>query len=85
MPGMDGLEASKLIRSSEHISPKPKIILATAYGGEALAQQADGTFVFPQQVSDNGQFSVTVKTQPSHPAQTCSPANSSGIWASACR
>jgi two-component system sensor histidine kinase/response regulator len=41
MPGLDGLEACRRIRAADSIEPKPKIILATAYGGEALAQQAE--------------------------------------------
>lgn len=41
MPGLDGLEACRRIRANHAIEPKPKIILATAYGGEALAQQAE--------------------------------------------
>ena len=41
MPGLDGLEACRQIRMSQNILPKPKLVLATAYAGEGLAQQAE--------------------------------------------
>jgi two-component system sensor histidine kinase/response regulator len=36
MPGMDGIEASKIIKSHPALPEKPKIIIVTAYGREEL-------------------------------------------------
>jgi two-component system, sensor histidine kinase and response regulator len=41
MPGMDGLEASRLILSAEHLKHVPKIVMVTAFGGEEIRAQAD--------------------------------------------
>jgi PAS domain S-box-containing protein len=41
MPGMDGIEASRRIKSHPGLSKIPAIILATAYGREGLMRQAD--------------------------------------------
>jgi two-component system, sensor histidine kinase and response regulator len=41
MPGMDGLEASRLILSAEHLKHVPKIVMVTAFGGEEIRTQAD--------------------------------------------
>jgi hypothetical protein len=47
-------------------------------GGDNLTITADGTFTFATAVSAGGAYSVTVKTQPSNPAQTCSVTNGTG-------
>jgi two-component system, sensor histidine kinase and response regulator len=41
MPGMDGLEASRLILSAGHLKHVPKIVMVTAFGGEEIRTQAD--------------------------------------------
>jgi CheY-like chemotaxis protein len=41
MPGMDGIEASKRIKTHNALNKIPAIILVTAYGREELMQQAD--------------------------------------------
>jgi two-component system sensor histidine kinase/response regulator len=41
MPGMDGVEASKLIKSHKSLSKIPPIILVTAYGREEVMRQAE--------------------------------------------
>jgi CheY-like chemotaxis protein/HPt (histidine-containing phosphotransfer) domain-containing protein len=41
MPGMDGIEASKRIKTSKTLHKIPAIILVTAYGREEVMQQAD--------------------------------------------
>ncbi len=41
MPGMDGLEASKRIKTHKTLSKIPAIVLVTAYGREELMRQAD--------------------------------------------
>ena len=41
MPGMDGLEASRRIKTSKTLSKIPAIVLVTAYGRETLMRQAD--------------------------------------------
>jgi CheY-like chemotaxis protein len=41
MPGMDGIEASKLIKNHEGLSKIPAIIMVTAYGREEIMQRAD--------------------------------------------
>jgi CheY-like chemotaxis protein len=41
MPGMDGLEASKHIKTDQDLSKIPAIILVTAYGREEIMQQAE--------------------------------------------
>jgi CheY-like chemotaxis protein len=41
MPGMDGIETSKLIKSHKGLSKIPPIILVTAYGREEIMQQAE--------------------------------------------
>jgi CheY-like chemotaxis protein len=40
MPGIDGIEASKLIKSHKGLSKIPAIVLVTAYGREEVMQQA---------------------------------------------
>jgi 6-phosphogluconolactonase len=46
--------------------------------GNNLAIGANGQFVFGNSVDDGGAYSVTVLTQPSNPAQTCTVRNGSG-------
>jgi two-component system sensor histidine kinase/response regulator len=41
MPGMDGLEASELIKKHQTLSKIPAIILVTAYGREEIMRQAE--------------------------------------------
>jgi len=41
MPGVDGIEASKLIKNQMDLSKIPAIILVTAYGREEVMQKAD--------------------------------------------
>jgi signal transduction histidine kinase/DNA-binding response OmpR family regulator/HPt (histidine-containing phosphotransfer) domain-containing protein len=42
MPGMDGVEASKLIKSSNKLTKIPSIIMLTAYSREEVTRQAKG-------------------------------------------
>jgi large repetitive protein len=51
--------------------------------GNNLAVSSNGTFTFTTPVASGGGYSVTVYTQPSSPAQTCSVSNASGTVASA--
>jgi PAS domain S-box-containing protein len=41
MPGMDGIEASKRIKSHQKLTKIPAIVLVTAYGREEVMRQAD--------------------------------------------
>jgi CheY-like chemotaxis protein len=41
MPGMDGIEASRRIKSHKSLSKMPAIVMVTAYGREDVMQQAD--------------------------------------------
>jgi signal transduction histidine kinase/DNA-binding response OmpR family regulator/HPt (histidine-containing phosphotransfer) domain-containing protein len=41
MPGMDGLEAARLIRSDESLRQQPAIVLVTAFGREEIRDEAD--------------------------------------------
>ena len=52
-------------------------------GGDDLPVSANGTFTFAAAVANGGAYTVTVKTQPSNPAQTCSVAHGSGTIAGA--
>ena len=47
-------------------------------GGDKLAVTANGSFTFATPVARGGTYAVTVATQPSNPAQTCTVANGSG-------
>ena len=47
-------------------------------GGDNLAVTANGSFTFPTKVASGGAYAVTVKTQPSSPAQTCVVTNGAG-------
>src|ERR1700722_16439069 len=46
--------------------------------GNDLSLSSNGTFVFSDGVRNNDAYSVTVKTQPSDPSQTCSVQNGAG-------
>jgi trimeric autotransporter adhesin len=50
-------------------------------GGDDIGVQSDGGFAFPTQIPSGSAYSVTVKTQPSGPAQACSLQNASGTVA----
>ena len=47
-------------------------------GGDNLARTADGAFTFATRVTGGGAYSVTVATQPTTPAQTCTATNNTG-------
>jgi len=47
-------------------------------GGNNLAFTANGGFSFGDRLAGNAAYSVTVETQPSNPAQTCTVRNGSG-------
>jgi 6-phosphogluconolactonase len=47
-------------------------------GGDNLAVSASGSFTFATKLNSGATYSVTVMTQPSSPAQTCTVANGSG-------
>jgi signal transduction histidine kinase/CheY-like chemotaxis protein/HPt (histidine-containing phosphotransfer) domain-containing protein len=42
MPGMDGIEASRLIKNHPALSKIPAIVMVTAYGYEEVIQQSEG-------------------------------------------
>jgi hypothetical protein len=50
-------------------------------GGDDVGVQTDGGFAFATKVTSGAGYSVTVKTQPSGPAQACSVQNASGTVA----
>src|ERR1700723_2396843 len=50
-------------------------------GGDNLMVSSDGNFVFATAVANGGAYSVTVKSQPSAPSQTCTAAGGSGTVA----
>jgi len=50
-------------------------------GGDDLTVAADGGFRFTQPVASGARYSITVKTQPSAPAQTCTVNDASAIVA----
>ena len=41
MPGMDGLQASRYIKSDETLTHRPAIVLVTAFGGEDVREEAE--------------------------------------------
>jgi 6-phosphogluconolactonase (cycloisomerase 2 family) len=47
-------------------------------GGSNFTPTTNGTFTFSDKVANNDAYSVTVATQPSSPAQTCTVHNASG-------
>src|SRR5216684_1114236 len=46
--------------------------------GNDLSLSSNGAFTFTNRIKNGGVYSVTVKTQPSNPAQTCTVQNGSG-------
>ncbi len=50
-------------------------------GQDDLTLTADGVFSFPQGVNFQDTYSVTVKTQPTAPSETCTVTNGSGVMA----
>jgi trimeric autotransporter adhesin len=50
-------------------------------GGDDVGVQSDGGFAFATQIPSGSGYAVTVKTQPSGPAQACSVQNASGTVA----
>jgi len=52
-------------------------------GGDDLTVSADGSFTFKTALADGAAYAVTVKTQPSSPAQSCTVTNGSGKIAGA--
>src|SRR5947208_3221472 len=47
-------------------------------GGDDLTITADGSFTFKTLLVTNAAYKVTIKTQPSSPAQNCTVSNASG-------
>ncbi|MEP4147644.1 MAG: hypothetical protein ABJL54_10505 [Halioglobus sp.] len=47
-------------------------------GGDDLTLTADGAFTFPTPLADGATYTVTVQTQPTAPAETCTVTNGSG-------
>src|SRR5271155_649099 len=52
-------------------------------GGDSLSFSASATFAFGTKLDNGAAYSVTVLTQPSNPAQTCTVRNGSGAINSA--
>lgn len=50
-------------------------------GGDDIAVNANGAFVFPAKIGSGKPFSVTVKAQPSAPSQKCTVTGGSGVIA----
>src|SRR5258708_6813770 len=46
--------------------------------GSDLSLASNGTFAFAGRIKKNNTYSVTVKTQPSNPTQTCTVRNGTG-------
>jgi hypothetical protein len=59
-----------------------RVVLAKN-SGDILSLSADGVFTFPTALADMSEYVVTVQTQPSTPAQTCSVTNGRGNLAGA--
>jgi hypothetical protein len=52
-------------------------------GGDNLAVTASGTFTFAKKLTSGAPYAVTILTQPTSPAQTCTLANATGTIAAA--
>jgi 6-phosphogluconolactonase (cycloisomerase 2 family) len=50
-------------------------------GADDLTVAADGAFTFATRVASGGAYNVSVQTQPTNPAQTCTPAANTGTVA----
>lgn len=50
-------------------------------GGDDLAVRSNGPFTFSRELADGASYQVTVRTQPSDPAQTCTVTRGSGLVA----
>ena len=65
MPGMDGIEASRRIKSDKHLAKIPAIIMVTAYGREEIFKQAEDIglqgFLF-KPVSESTLFDTIMNT-----------------------
>lgn len=59
------------------------LVLSLNGGAQTLNVAADGGFTFPTALASGATYSVSVQTQPSSPAQTCSVSSASGTVASA--
>jgi hypothetical protein len=56
-------------------------VLSLNSGAQTLAIGADGGFTFPTAIASGSAYTVSVQTQPSAPAQTCSVSNGTGTIA----
>jgi subtilisin-like proprotein convertase family protein len=54
------------------------LVLSLNAGAQSLPVAANGSFTFPTGLADGAAYTVTVGTQPSTPAQTCTVANGTG-------
>ncbi|MCE9658692.1 MAG: hypothetical protein K8R60_09050 [Burkholderiales bacterium] len=54
------------------------LVVLQVNGGDDLTVSANGSFAFATALADGTAYSVSVRTQPSSPAQTCAVANPSG-------
>jgi hypothetical protein len=59
------------------------VVVLRNNGGDDLTVSANGSFQFPTGLTDGTSFAITVSTQPTAPAQTCSVANGTGTMAGA--
>lgn len=59
------------------------MVLSLNGGAQTLSPSANGTFTFPTSLASGSAYAVTVQTQPSSPAQTCSVASGNGTVTSA--
>jgi sugar lactone lactonase YvrE len=53
-------------------------LMLTDNGSDALGVRSDGSFTFAMPVPSGGAYSVSVRTQPASPTQSCAVANGSG-------
>jgi hypothetical protein len=59
------------------------LVLSLNSGAQTLNVSANGSFVFPTAINSGSAYAVTVQTQPSAPAQTCTVASGTGTIGSA--
>ena len=55
MPGMDGLEASRIIKRDDRLQHIPKIVMVTAFGREDIRTQAEEIGI-DSYLAEAGQF-----------------------------